>query len=224
MSLAPGSGFGPLAGTTTVTTVDGVASFSTLTIGSQGLYSLKASSPGFEPVFSSVFSVDEGVGCVEDVVCTDTATTGRSELTLTGLPNGNPDAGILRLSYAAGLAIDCANYTELTAGTAVFDVTGGRAKTGVLEIDKKEMQAQSNNGASFLQMCFAAPEPFPTRTGTAVVDGSFDWDGDGVAEPVYEGLLPDCGAPPCVSKRQKNGAGDGIITVQLPPGDPGMRG
>ena len=54
------------------------------------------------------------MACVEDVVCTDTATTGRSELTVTGLPNGNPDAGFLRLSFDAGLAIDCAGYTELT--------------------------------------------------------------------------------------------------------------
>ena len=98
----------------------------------------------------------------------------------------------------------------------MFDVTGGRTKTAVLEIDKRDMQTVPNNGASFLQICFASPHAFPTRTGTAVVDGSFDWDGDGVPEPVYEGLLPDCGAPPCVSKRQKNGQGDGVVTVLLP--------
>ena len=106
----------------------------------------------------------------------------------------------------------------------MFDVTGGRTKTAVLRIDKRDMQSVPNNGATFLQICFASPHPFPTRTGAAVIDGSFDWNGDGVPEPVYEGLLPDCGAPPCVSKRQKNGQGDGVITVRLPAGDPGMRG
>ena len=55
-------------------------------------------------------------------------------------------------------------------------------------------------------------------------DGTFDWDGDGVDEPVYKGLLPDCDAPPCVSKRKKTNAGDGVIEARLPAGDPGMRG
>jgi len=225
LSLAPGSAFGPLSGTTTRTTSGGVATFSGISIGSPGLYSLQASSPGFDPVFTPFFRVDsEVVQCVEDVPCTGTATTGRSELTLTGEPNANIDVGILRLSYGAGLAIDCAGYQEVTVGTAVFDVTGGRTKTAVLEIDKRDMQTVPNNGASFLQICFASPHAFPTRTGTAVVDGSFDWNGDGVPEPVYEGLLPDCGAPPCISKRQKNGQGDGVVTVLLPAGDPGMRG
>jgi len=60
-----------------------------------------------------------------------------------------------------------------------------------------------------------------------VQDGTFDWDGDGVAEPVHEGLLRDCGhkaGPPCVSKRKKTGSGDGVIEAKLPAGDPGMRG
>ena len=225
VSLAPGSGFGPLSGTTTRTTSGGVAAFTGLSIGSPGQYSLQASAPGFATVFTPVFSVDtEGVQCIEDVTCTGTAAIGRSSFTLTGVPNANPDAGILRLSVGAGLALDCEGYQELTASAVVFDVTGGREKTGVLNIDKKDMQAVPNNGASFLQVCFASPHPFATRTGTAVVDGSFDWNGDGVPEPVYEGLLPDCGAPPCVSKKQKTGSGNGVVTVSLPPGDPGMRG
>ena len=225
VSLAPGSGFGPLSGTTTRTTSDGVAAFTGLSIGSPGQYSLQASAPGLAPVYTPVFSIDtEGVQCVEDVTCTGTAAIGRSSFTLTGVPNANPDAGILRLSVGAGLALDCDGYQELTVSAVVFDVTGGREKTAVLTINKKDMQSVPNNGASFLQICFGAPHSFPTRTGTAVVDGSFDWNGDGVPEPVYEGLLPDCGAPPCISKQQKTGSGDGVVTVSLPPGDPGMRG
>ena len=76
-------------------------------------------------------------------------------------------------------------------------------------------------------MCFAAPDDhFETRAGDPVRDSqTFDWNGDGVAEPVYKGLLQDCAAaaPPCVSKRQKTGSGDGVIQAQLPAGDPAMR-
>jgi hypothetical protein len=32
------------------------------------------------------------------------------------------------------------------------------------------------------------------------------------------GLLPDCGAPPCVASRKKDQARDGIIVIQAPGG------
>ena len=228
MSIAPGSGFGPLSGTTSAITSGGVATFDDLTIASRGLYSLEASSDGIASAFSAVFRIDPpGVECEEDKPCEDTATTGRSSLNLLGVPNGDPDAGRLFLSFGEGLLIDCAGYDELTAGTAVFDVTGDREKVTTMTIDKKTMATVPNNGASFLQVCFASPDDdFQTRSGAPVLDSqTFDWNGDGVAEPVYKGLLRDCGAaaPPCVSKRQKTGSGDGVIQAQLPAGDPAMR-
>ena len=113
MSLAPGSGFGPLSGTTPVVTSAGVATFDDLTIASRGLYSLEASSPGIASAFSAVFRIDPpGVECAEDVPCEDTATTGRSSLKLIGVPNGDPDAGRLFLSFGEGLVLDCAGYTS----------------------------------------------------------------------------------------------------------------
>jgi hypothetical protein len=226
VSLAPGSGPGPLTGTTTQVTTNGVATFSDLRVGSPGLYAIKAEIPGQAPLFSAFFNVDtSGVACVENVTCTVSADTGPSTLTLTAAGNPQTDAGILRLSFGVGLQLDCDGYTELTADTAVFEMTGGRAKTGSLQIDKSQMKNKPN-GAAHLQLCYGAPQPFTTRTGTAVQDGTFDWNGDGVAEPVYEGLLPDCdcNAPPCISKRKKTNAGDGVIEARLPAGDPGMRG
>jgi hypothetical protein len=228
MSLAPGSGLGTLSGTVSAVTSAGVATFDDLTITSRGLYSLQASSPEIASAFSAVFRIDPpGVECVEDEPCEDTATTGRSSLKLLGVPNTDTDAGRLFLSFGEGLVIDCAGYDELTADTAVFDVTGDREKVTTMTIDKKTMATVPNNGASFLQVCFAAPDDeFETRSGDPVLDDqTFDWDGDGVAEPVYKGLLQDCGAaaPPCVSKRQKTGSGDGVIQALLPAGDPAMR-
>ena len=228
MSLAPGSGLGSLSGTLSHVTSGGIATFGDLTIGARGLYSLQASSPGLASAFSEIFRIDPpGVDCLEDVPCEDTVTTGRSSLNLLGVPNADLDAGRLFLSFGAGLVIDCAGYDELTADTAVFDVTGDRAKVTTMTIDKRVMAQVPNNGASFLQVCFASPDDdFVTRSGAPVLDSqTFDWDGDGVADPVYKGLLADCGpaAPPCVSKRQKTGAGDGVIQAQLPAGDPAMR-
>lgn len=228
LSPALGSALGTVSGGS-ASAVAGLATFTALQIDAPGWYRLSATSGPLstaEP--SAPFRIDtEGTLCVEDVLCTAEASTGRSDLTVTGLPNEHPDAGLLTLSFDAGVALDCNNYTELTAGTALFEVTGGRTKTASLQIDKRDMAAVPNNGASFLELCLGAPEPFTTKGGgTATAAGTFDWDGDGIATPVYRGLLPDCGvvAPPCVRKRQKTGSGDGVIEALLPPGDPGMRG
>jgi hypothetical protein len=104
-----------------------------------------------------------------------------------------------------------------------------RTKTVSLTIDKRQMNAVSNNGASFLQFCFASPATFTTLSGTtSPQQGTFDWNADGVPDPQYVGLLPDCDAfaPPCVVARKKVGAGDGFIQARLPAGlaDPRMRG
>ena len=110
---------------------------------------------------------------------------------MTGLRNGNPDAGLLTLSFGAGVALDCANYTELTAGTALFEVTGGREKTATLEVDKRDMAVFPNNGASFLQLCFGAPDPFTDQVRChGDRGGSFDWDGTVRRSRSIEGCCP----------------------------------
>jgi hypothetical protein len=228
LARAFGSGLGTLSGATE-TAVAGLAEFPSLRIDAPGWYRVGATSGPFATAApSAAFRIDdEATACVEDVVCTAEASTGRSDLLVTGLPNGNPDAGRLTLSFGAGIALDCDGYDELTGGTALFGVTGGRTKTARLQVDKREMAALPNNGASFLELCFGSPDPFTTKSGVAApVAGSFDWDGDGVLEPVYRGLLPDCGpaGATCVSKRQKTGSGDGVIEALLPAGDPAMRG
>ena len=96
-----------------------------------------------------------------------------------------------------------------------------RTKTLTMQIAKQLMNALPNNGASFLEFCFGSPAPFMTKAGTtSVAQGTFDWNKDGTADPVYVGLLPDCGvsAPPCVSSRNKTGSGDGVIVANLPAG------
>jgi len=51
-----------------------------------------------------------------------------------------------------------------------------------------------------------------------------DTNGDSVADFFY-GLLPDCGAAPCVAKRKPNEDCDAVIVVKAPGGsqDPAYR-
>ena len=157
--------------------------------------------------------------CPEDQVCDASLANGNKAFKVTGLPNAaQPDAGQLTLAFGTDLQIDCAGYTEVMTGTALFNVTGDRTKTATLIVPKRELPRTA------LQLCFGAPEQFPG----SVAQGTYDWDGDGTAEPVYVGLLPDCSATVttrCVFNRDKlKPSGDGIIEALLPAGDPGMRG
>ena len=59
------------------------------------------------------------------------------------------------------------------------------------------MQASANNGLSQVNVCFGAPFVFPVKAGTPALQ--IGPDGFNI------GLLPDCGAPPCVADRQERG-------------------
>ena len=160
------------------------------------------------------------VPCPEDLECTATQNNGNSQFAVTGNPNANPDAGQVRLAFGSGLAIDCAGYQEIMAGTALFDVSNGRSKLAKLIVAKNDLP---RGGANALNLCFAAESPF---TGS-VEQGTFDWDGDGVATPVHVGLLANCEDADdtrCIEGRGPAGQGNGFILARLPPGDPGMRG
>ena len=222
VALSSGSGPGTLGGTLTVTTVDGVASFANLTISAAGSYRLDATSPGLPPATSAAFTVQQvAVACVEDVDCSAQASTPQSLVAITAFGNTRIDAGFLQLSLDAGPRPDCAGYTEFSADWAT--VAGpDRSKLVTFTIDKRVMNAQPNNGASFLQMCFAAPFRFTTPPGTPLTE----LDTDGVPGPeLFVGLLPDCGVAPCVTSRNKTKAGDGVIGTRAPGGtdDPAYR-
>ena len=85
----------------------------------------------------------------------------------------------------------------------------GRTKIVTATISKAAMSQVPENGAAHLEMCFGAPFPFAVKPGTP--EGQTQ-DGLNI------GLLPDCGAAPCISRRNKTKAGQGIIEVQAPGG------
>jgi hypothetical protein len=222
VALGPSAGTGALHGTLTVSASAGVASFGSLSIDAPGTYALRATSAGLSAVTSSTFRVDQvAVACIEDVTCSASIANGSTTFDVTAPGNAGTDAGFLVLDNGVGVAIDCSGYTELTATPTVIEGPD-RAKTVTSTIDKRVMNAQPNNGASFLQMCFGAPYTFATRPGSTLT--GVDTDGNGINDFFY-GLLPDCGAAPCVSSRKKTNAGDGVITTQTPAGtqDPAYR-
>jgi hypothetical protein len=252
MAIGTNAGGGTLSGTTTATTVNGVASFSSLGIDKAGAgYTLRASSASGASTTSTPFSIVEvGVVCAEDADCTGSLGLSNSaNVTVTALqgPLVDIDAGFLTISRVGG-PLDCTGYTELLAASDTFAVdfsSPDREKRVVVTIDKKVMNAQSNNGASFLEACFGAPYQFATKPGTPLEVNAAYVPGPYPA-PEYEGLLPDCGGSavrddpnvpgvqgvtisgagaPCVEKRNKTGAGDGVITSRWPAGsgDPRMR-
>jgi hypothetical protein len=221
VTRGPSAGSGTLSGTTTAAASGGVASFANLSINAPGTYSLTASSAGLTSVTSASFHVDQvAVLCVEDVTCSASIANGQTTFDVAAPANAAPDAGFLALSNAIGPSFDCAGYKELTA-TPTTIVGPDRAKTVTATIDRHVLSAQHRN-ASSLQMCFGAPYPFATRYGSTLT--SVDTNGDGVADFFY-GLLPDCGAAPCVAKRKLNEDCDGIIVVKAPggPKDPAYR-
>src|SRR5262249_62353696 len=85
-----------------------------------------------------------------------------------------------------------------------------------LQIDKSVVQYSGHTGASSWQICYASTLPFTAQggtSGTATIGGA-DFN---------TGLLTDCSntAPvaPCVQARNKDNAGDVIVTF-LASGDP----
>lgn len=120
--------------------------------------------------------------------------------------------GFLTISRGGGL--DCAGYDEILARDFVVDFlpdqgTVGGIKTVTINITKEAMQASTNNGLAQVNVCFGAPFAFPVKPGTPNLQ-SFDG--------LNIGLLPDCGAPPCVADRRSVGGGATIV-VRAPGGD-----
>ena len=219
-----------LGGRTSTNTDLGVAVFADLTLGAPNTYNLVASSPGLTSATAAVRIDTVAVACSSGVSCRGTGSTGRTRVDLTAESGA---AGFLTLSFNAGLSVRCGGYDAFSADTALVDMTAtDRRKQVTLTIDKRDMNAKPNNGASFLELCFGAPKEFITKAGSPSLPDDktfFDWDFDGTADPVYVGLLPNCGPQdkrPCVNTRKKVGAGDGQLEASIPAGygDPAMRG
>jgi hypothetical protein len=219
----PGSG--TLSGTKTVSAIGGVASFSDLSIDKPGIgYRLTATSRGMFPVTSDHFDIWSSIEQCLTTPCSATASSDTTSGTVTVTetsPAGSPQF------VAAGIGGDnnysCAGTYQPVSDPFSFDVVSGSGGMGqggqftvALRIEKPTVQSSGHPGASTWQICYASSEFFSGSLPTTIGD-----------VPYFTGLLPDCSntAPvaPCVQARNKDNAGDVIVTF-LASGDPFGKG
>jgi hypothetical protein len=123
----------------------------------------------------------------------------------------------------ASFNYNCPTYTSSTEvfGFAVFDANGVPQSiplTVTVRIDKSVVSTSSHPGASSWQICYASTSPFNAQGGTetTTIGGT----------TFNTGLLLDCSSSqgaPCVQSRNKNNAGDVLVTF-LSSGDPFGKG
>jgi hypothetical protein len=219
----PGSG--TLSGTTTVTASGGVASFSDLSIDQPGIgYRLTATSRGINPVKSGHFTIwGSLLQCSPPTPCSASASSATTSGTVT---TSSADSTQFLGTGIGGGSYSCAGTYQPLSDPFTFDVVSGSGDmqpgaqfTAILRIDKSVVLSSGHPGASSWQICYASASSFtaqPDTSGTATIgDTTF-----------FTGLLPDCAntpVAPCVQARNKDNAGDVLVTF-LASGDPIGRG
>jgi len=214
----PGSG--TLSGTKTVNAVGGVASFSTLQIDQPGVgYRLTAASTGMGTVTSGHFDIWTSIQQCSTPPCSASASSATTTGTVTTSSAGPQFLGA---GINGSNSYSCPGTYQPVSDSFSFDVvsSGGVGQggqfTAVLRVDKSLVQGSTHPGASTWQICYASMSSFTPRSG-----------GPGTAtigDVTYNtGLLPDCSntapVPPCVQARNKDNAGDVLVTF-LASGDP----
>jgi hypothetical protein len=191
---------------------DGIATFSTASIGTPGTFTLVASANGWDPATSDSFRIfDSGEACSGGAVCdplTGSLNANNETAKVAGASNGGGVVGVA-LNIESAPVCPGDSDTEFNHGpgvlSAFWDNIGGEV-TITLTISKAWDQIQPRNGASFYQVCFTydqSGKTFPDKFGNVVETG----------------LLPDCGpsvGPPCIVSRNKNNKGNVVIVVRSP--------
>jgi hypothetical protein len=213
VAIGPNSGPGTLSGTVMIAASGGIASFSDLSINQPGGYTLVATSPGTTSVTSdgfTIFTSSQSQPCTSS-----TCSASASSATVSGtVTTSSAKAGDFIAASAGGVSFSCAGTYKPVSGVFGFtvysaaDVPLSIPVTVAHEIPKSLVQSSGRTGASSWQLCYASTTPFtalPGTSDTATIDGV----------TYNTGLLPDCtstqGAP-CVQARNKDNAGDVVVT------------
>ena len=234
---------GTLSGGGPVNAVNGVATFSSLSLSIAGAYRLRAASAAATNTpITSLFMVADVVEACANSGCTFSQTQGQNSY-IVDPATGTAGATFVSALNIAGLKISCDfspfNYPDSRQPNSAWfvydDGTAGSAKTVKIRINKQIVQQTSENGASFYRVCYSSPDRFTDRNGNlAPVDPWTTPDGDGKVGPSvyfgatwYTGLLPDCAdvanVAPCVVSWSGTQGGDRLGVFITPPGDPGYR-
>jgi hypothetical protein len=228
--LGNNPGGGTLAGTLTEPAVNGVATFSDLSINEPGFgYTLAASSTGLTGATSNPFSETNTTTttCTTNPCTTDLGTA-VSDLSI----SADPAAGTLNESVDVGTPLSCADAAH--GGYAGFDTNWYTfSETGTVNKTLRyELFGLTTDQESAVRMCFGATYDFPTFGGGEAASGTLP---DGT--PGFIGLLPTCNpdrpVPPCVNSIAPftDGHSGLLATVTVPglsptgaPGDPMIHG
>lgn len=213
----------------TRSTVNGTVTFPGISLSKYGTYRFNATSAGATTATSSLFNVWQ---VVENCATTDCHLVAGVSGSFSSTLDVDATSGVLGVSSGGRAKPICgpnnAYDTQFnhapgtTTGNAYGAAAGSADKLVTLVVEKKEDQRQPNNGASFYQVCYAAPltaSPSASylRPGTVAVQDPT------TSEWVW--VLPDCGPQvpgdaACVLSRNKDNAGRVIVTFRLAPGDP----
>jgi hypothetical protein len=222
VSIATNPGGGKLAGTTTVTSSNGVADFGDLQINQTGVgYALSANAPGFASINSNLFTITGQIQTCGSGTCSASQSTATTATSATTTAQG--DFVALGLG---GVTFTCPHYTAVsdTADFGILDFKGDgvadSSATATLTLSKSAV-ASSPRPLIFWQVCYASPEPFPAipgTIGTTVIGGTTYHTG--LLLPCL--LLPGHKQPCLISQRYTATGGVQLTFVAL--GDPLWRG
>ena len=160
------------------------------------------------------------------------ATTSGTVTTTSPLPQGDTlvtgmESGSVGSSFNFSCGTTPPVYTPLSDvfNFAVFNGSGVPQPmitlTVTLRIDKSLVTSSGHPGASSWQICYGSTESFNALAGTSQQNVTI-----GGSPGYFTGLLPNCSSTqqaPCVQARNKNNAGDVIVTF-LALGDPYAHG
>ncbi len=219
VSIEINPGGGTLAGTTTVTSSNGVADFGNLQINKAGAgYELAARASGFTPATSNPFTIVSQIqACGASCTASQSTATTATSITTSSASGNFAALGLGGVSFA------CDHYKAVSAPGifGVFNSTGGgiasASATVTLTISASAVKS-SPRPLRFWQACYASPTPFPAipgTSGTTVIGGT----------TYHTGLLRRCilcppgHKEPCLISRRYT-ATRGVQLTFIALGDP----
>jgi hypothetical protein len=193
VTLTPNPG-ATISGNVAVSDANGLATFPALKIVQEGRFTLTATATGSTSATSNGFTTyDDTTFCPANTTCTASASDGTTSVDVTVPPQSGSGAVLV------SMGIDNVSCGGPANGVATVDSTfsGSGTKSVTIRVDKSIVKPLDPGGASKFDVCYQTNVSLPTGQ-----------------------LLPDCGTAPCVNHRSKNQAGDAIIELLVPLGDP----
>jgi hypothetical protein len=195
--------------------VEGLASLGDLSIDRSGNYNLRASTTvaGFTGADSNRFQVVDDVGDCSRSNCKAEVAGRQSTSSLTATAAD----GFALLSLNLGTDPVCAGYTPPTSDFYEFGLEGATGDKTIVATYSRTAMKSFRGGQSALEICFAAPQLFSTKT---ALPAPFDYDGlAGNGAEGFVGLLPDCPATPagpCILDRASTAGGGAQVLFFVP--------